>query len=59
MRYWERINFTKGIDEYMRIRKESNMFNSVNQKSPKMYQREEKKKQNSNPPAKQQQNYRD
>jgi hypothetical protein len=29
----ERINFMRGTDKHMRIRKESNMFNSANQKN--------------------------
>jgi hypothetical protein len=33
MRAQNKINFMKGIDEHMRIRKESNMINSENPKN--------------------------
>jgi hypothetical protein len=35
-RVQERVNYMKGMDEHMTIRKESNMFNSESQKNPKM-----------------------
>jgi hypothetical protein len=43
MRGQEKIHFTRGTDEHMNIRKESNMFNSTNQQNPKMnkYERKE------------------
>jgi hypothetical protein len=42
MRAQEIINFLRGIHEQMRIWKESNMFNLVNQQSPKINKGERK-----------------
>jgi hypothetical protein len=38
----ERINIMRGIDEQLGTRNESNMFNLVNQKSPKINMGERK-----------------
>jgi hypothetical protein len=46
MRAQERTNFIS-MDEQMRIRKESNMFNSENQQTPTINEWEKKKRTNS------------
>jgi hypothetical protein len=40
----ERINFKSGTEEQMKLRKESNMFNSLSQKTFKMHKGEKKNK---------------
>jgi hypothetical protein len=44
MRVVERVNFIRGIDEQMRINKESNMFNKVNHQIPNMNKVDKKNK---------------
>lgn len=44
MRVQETINCMRRKEENIRIKKESNMFNSLNQKNPKIIIVEEKKK---------------
>jgi hypothetical protein len=44
LRAQERMNFMRGIDEQMRIRKESSMLISVNQQIPKMNKGKRKEK---------------